>query len=373
MPDNNRVLHLVAADCEWEPALRIASLAAGLREYGLSSVVTAPEQSRLWEFAEAAGVEVLPLALESTLNPLRWLKLSQQLKQSEAGIVHVHGASAAALLSRSRLFAAGTPTITTRYNLRSAPSAAEYGSGVKAVVCPSQAVADAFAKQAEAATKLHVVYGGINIAPIDRSLEERDQLRQQFRDAYCPHKEKPLFIANIAPLEESSSQADLLEALAEIVATLPQTHLFVMGQGLQAEELHRQMRIMALEKDVTFLEPDKAFHRLLAAADLMVSAGRNDVSGLMVQAAMSAEKAVVAYNAGCYPELLENGKNGIITAANDSQALKSAVLELLENRTRREHLGRLAKARAAKEFDIAKLAGRMAEIYGESMGEQASG
>lgn len=367
MPDLTKVLHLVSADCEWEPAFRIAGLAAALREHGLHSAVTAPEHSRLWEFAEAAGVEIVPHAVENSANPLRWRELSKLIKEFEPGVVHVHDTEAARLLSRAGMFGSPAAVVTTRYDLRTQPVSAEYGKGVKAVICPSQALADVFVKSAGSGDAVKVVFDGVNLAAADRSLEERDELRIKYRDAYCPQKEKPLFLVNISPLEADSHHADVLEAFSEVVAALPQSHLFIMGEGGTREELERQIRIMALEKDVSILEPDKAFNRLLAVADLYVAASGNDVSGFMLQAAMASGRAAAVAKAGCYEELAENGKTGVFAAGSDAEALKNAMMELLQNRTRREHLGRMAKARAVKMFNIATQAGIIADIYRESV------
>lgn len=373
MPDPTRILHMVPTKCDWESAQRIASLAAALREHGLTTAVTAPDNSRLWEFAEASGVEVLGCSLENTLNPLRWLEVSRFIKQYDPGLIHIHSAEAARLLSRSRMFSSGIPCVTTRYDLRSQPTPAEFGPDIGAVICPSRAVADAFGAAKAADGKIHVIPDGIAMPMADRAVEERDRLRLHYRDAYCPDKEKPLFIVNIAPLEKESGQADILEAMSEIVAVLPQCHLFIMGEGPEMEELRRQIRITALEKDVDILEPDKAFFRLLAAADLAVSATRDDVSGLMIQAAMASGRATALWPAGCYDELVESGKDGLVATEASAQSLKTAMLDLLENRGRREQVGRLAHAKAAKTFDMTNLAGRITEIYGEVMAAHSAG
>ncbi|MCL2001342.1 MAG: glycosyltransferase family 4 protein, partial [Planctomycetes bacterium] len=333
-----------------------------LREHGFSSAVTTPGGSRLWEFAEAAGVEIAPFPLKNSLNPLRWRELVRLLDNQAPDLVHVHDPEAASLLSRAGLFGAQAAAAATRYDIRKPPISAEF-SGVGAVICPSRAVAGAFTAAKAEAGKVHIVHHGVNLAAADRALEDRDAFRARFRSAYCPAKEKPIFMVNIAPIENENGQAELLETLAESVSALPQTHLFIMGAGTLEEGLSRQIRIMALEKDVSILEPDRAYQQLLAAADLYVSASRNDVSGFMLQSAMAAGRAAALARAGCYPELSEDGINAALADPGEERSFKSAVLELLGNRNRREHLGRLARAAAVRMFDVSKQAGLAAEIY----------
>ncbi len=363
MTASRKVVHLVSVYCPWEAMLRTATLAAALRDKGWASAITAPEHSRLAEVAEAAGVEVIPYALAGSINPMSWLELSKQLKSVSADLVHTHDPEAAKQLNRSRWLSSVKGVVTSRYELDSSIQSAEYAGVVSAVVCPSEKVKQAFAGLSGAVEKLKVVLDGANMAVVKLAVEDRLESRRQYRDAYCIDKEKPLVLVNMAPLEASSHQSRILEVFNDAVAALPQCHLFIMGEGSLKDELERQIRIMALENHVTLLEPDKAYVRLIAAADLFVSASDNDVSGFMVQCAMAAGRAVAAVNAGCYSELVDDGKNGVLVDPGQEGALRDAVLELLENRTRREHLGRIAQSYAAKHFDILAKAQEVADIY----------
>lgn len=358
-----RVLHLVSAEGRWEPFTGIIALSAALRERGITSVVTAPEHSRLWELAEAYGVETVDYAVERSMNPFRWKDLGALVKRVGAGIVHAHDVDAATLLSRARLFGGGTKVVVSRHDLSAPLSGVEYGGGVDALVCPSEALARAYIENGAPAEKVHVVYNGVNLPAAERAIEDREAIRANFREAYCPGKEKPRFLVNIAPLDARGGQMGIIEALPDILAALPQAHLFLMGEGEDYEELERQVRLHAVVDEVSFLEPDKAFLRLLAASDLYVASGSDDVSGFMVQTAMVAGCAVAARDSGCYRELLDDGKCGVI-ADGGEDGFKEAVLGILKNRQRREQLARLGRARAVKEYGAAVQAGKVAEIYG---------
>ncbi|MCC8108268.1 MAG: glycosyltransferase family 4 protein [Planctomycetes bacterium] len=359
MDEPLRVLHLASHDGNWEPFSRIAGLAAALRAQGLTSIIATHDHSRLWEFAEAAGVDTAEYLVERSLNPLRWREFGNFVKAQGATVVHAHDAPSATLLARSRMFLPTIRVVTSRYDLDTPIEANEHAASVHAVVCPSEALAAKF-RERDGGDRVSVVYDGVNQPAADRAGEERDTIRASYRDSVCPDKEKPLFIVAISPLEANSGLDKLIEIMPDIMAVRPQTHFFIMGEGGMRPDLERQIRITALERDVTILEPDKAFIRLLAGADLFVSNEQNDVSGMMVQAAMASGRAVVLPAAGCYEELVEDDKTGVIV--RDAN-FKDAILDLLQNRTRREHLGRLAKARAHKLFNMETIAARMTAIY----------
>lgn len=362
MPPSRKVLHIVSANCEWEVAMRIVGLAAALREKGWPSVVTAPENARLAEYADAFGVEVAHYDLTGKFNPLQWTKLADAIKSLDIGVCHAHDPLAAAVLAKARWFAPVGGVATTRYILGK-PTAAECDGGVGAVICLSEISARDFEKYRGAREKTHVAPAGVALPAARRAEEERDAVRQKCRDDFCPAKEKPLFIVNMAPLEESSRQSDLLEGMPDIVSALPQTHLVIMGEGTLKAELERQIRVTALENDVSIIEPDKAFARFLAAADVVVSATRDDAAGIMVQTAMACGRAVVLSSSGCHGELAEHGKTGVLVEGTGPEPYIAAILDLLHNRTRRDHLGRMARALALKRFDMAELAERIADIY----------
>lgn len=364
MSDNNpRVLHLISAEGNWEPFNGIVALTAALREYGIISVIAAPDHSRLWEMAEAAGVETVDYTLERSINPFRWKELGALVQSVNVDLVHSHDADAAALLSRSRIFGGATKVVASRYDMRSRPESAELGGGVDAIISPSEVMAELYRNSGAPAEKIHVVYCGVNRDTIDRAAEERDSIRASMRETYCPTVEKPRFLASIAPFDKAGNQKLLIEAMPDVLAALPQAHLFLMGDGQDREELERVANLNAVTDAVTFFEPDKAFHRLLAATDLYLAPGVGDASGFMVEAAMTAGCCVLAIDSGCHRELLDNGSCGVLADEKGENNFKSNMLSILKNRSRRDQLGKLARARARKEFAAQDQAKKAADIY----------
>jgi glycosyltransferase involved in cell wall biosynthesis len=363
MADPKRIIHLISTSGNWEPFTRIVGLAAALREHGHSSVIAAPEHSRLREMAEGAGVEVLDYEPGRSINPLRWKELAAVVRKNDAGIVHAHDAGTASLVSRAGLFLDNPRIVVSRYDMEGGVSGTECGSKVDAVVCSSQKMADAYRAAGTAAEKIHVVFAGANLAIAERSEEGRADIRSFFREQYCPGNEKPLFIASIAPFDANGSQRELIEAMPEVLAALPQTHLFLMGEGADREELQRQIKLLAVSGEVTLLEPEKAYHRLLAAADLYVGWAKEDYAGIMVQTAMAAGRGTLLRDSGCSGELGEDGASAVFADGNSPDSLKNTLLAILGDRLRRERLGKQAKARAMQRFNARDCASALADIY----------
>lgn len=359
-----RILHLVSAESDWEPFSFIVTMAAALREHGVVSTVTAAEHSRLWEVAEGAGVDTIDHEFQTSLNPFRWKTLGNLVKKIGAGVVHAHDPDAAAALSRARLFTGGAGTAVSRYAMRGVPASSEYGGGVGAVICQTQAMAEVFRKRGAPAEKIHVVPMGVNIAAVDRAVEEREVIRGYIKGTYCPAKEKPRFIVSIAPMDGTGGQRGLIEAMPDLLAELPQAHLFLMGEGPEREELERLAKLNAVHHDISFLEPDRAFIRFLAGADLFVANADDDCACLMLAPAMAAGLAVLARDAGGNRELLDDGNCGYVFSADaDQTGFNDALIAMMKDRKGRERLGSLARTQALKTLSVREQAAKIAKIY----------
>jgi glycosyltransferase involved in cell wall biosynthesis/ubiquinone/menaquinone biosynthesis C-methylase UbiE len=77
--------------------------------------------------------------------------------------------------------------------------------------------------------------------------------------------------------------------------------------------------------------------------------------------AMSLGKAVVASDSGGFPEIIENGKEGILCAPGDADALERAILDCIES-SDIAALSRNAKIKAEK-YDTEKVAQEMLDFY----------
>jgi glycosyltransferase involved in cell wall biosynthesis len=102
-----------------------------------------------------------------------------------------------------------------------------------------------------------------------------------------------------------------------------------------------------------------------AAVCVMPSTWENFPYGLLE--AMSSGTPVVATRAGGLPELVEDGATGLLVEPGDSLGLAEALCELLENRDKREQLGRGARARVETCLSVEKVVPRMVDVYEAAM------
>ena len=78
---------------------------------------------------------------------------------------------------------------------------------------------------------------------------------------------------------------------------------------------------------------------------------------------MACERAVIATPAGGTKDIVEDGKNGMLVNVNDADALAEKILALLDDREKRESLGKSAREFVMNNFKPEKELKANLEVY----------
>lgn len=84
--------------------------------------------------------------------------------------------------------------------------------------------------------------------------------------------------------------------------------------------------------------------------------------------AMACGKAVLGYDTGWGPEVIEDGASGLLTPENDIELLASSMIRLLDDASLRARLGKGARQRVEQKFSLAGLAEASIAWYREITG-----
>jgi glycosyltransferase involved in cell wall biosynthesis len=149
-----------------------------------------------------------------------------------------------------------------------------------------------------------------------------------------------------------------VRALPDVVARHPGAQLVVLGEGPQRRELEELARTLDLPVQLPGRVPDVA--AWLRRADVLVHPVRWEGFGLALLEAMLASLPVVATNVSSIPEIVLDGETGLLVPPDDPAALADAVNRVLDDPG--DYGGR-GRARAAKEFSVARMADRTLAVY----------
>jgi glycosyltransferase involved in cell wall biosynthesis len=165
----------------------------------------------------------------------------------------------------------------------------------------------------------------------------------------------------------------LLEALALLKDRRDGFHLTVVDRPT-AWLVPTLARELGIEDRVTLtgrLERDELVRRY-NAAEVFVSPSLYEGFGLPAAEAMACGAAVVATTAGAFPEVIEDGKSGLLVPPRDAEALAGAIDRLLSEWVLRRRLGREARQRIADHFSWRETALRTQALYEEVIAKRTA-
>jgi glycosyltransferase involved in cell wall biosynthesis len=278
-------------------------------------------------------------------------RLCSLLRGLGIDIVHTHTISAqvyalaARRLIRRTLVVAHQHRLPTRLQLRIRPLVPLIGHP-DVTIAVSQTTRQAVLSQLHVpADAVSLVYNGITRVEAP-AVAASDGLR----------------LFTVARLSPEKGIAFLVDAMRIIHDVVPRATLAIIGDGVARERLERQVRGNSLEHIVSFLGLHQWPAELVRQFDVFVLPSLEEGLPLSLLEAMAHGKPVVATAVGGVPEVVANGRNGLIVPPADPPALAAAIVRVLTDRALRARL--IAGAIDTSEtFDVRRTATEIEAIY----------
>ncbi len=194
------------------------------------------------------------------------------------------------------------------------------------VVANSNAVKeDTVRREGGAPGKIRVIYNGIDLSAFRVSATARGQVRSEL--GLSEAAPVLITVANLIPYKGHS---ELLRALALVRKEYPEVRLLVVGEdrGI-GSALKAEAARLGIERQVSWLGSRSDVPKLLAAADLYVSASHEEGFSNSLLEALAAGKMVVATRVGGNTEMLEGGVLGYLVEPGNPSSLADAVRRAL--------------------------------------------
>jgi glycosyltransferase involved in cell wall biosynthesis len=155
----------------------------------------------------------------------------------------------------------------------------------------------------------------------------------------------------------------VVEAAPEIVAKVPQVRFVFVGDGEQRIVLEAKVRDKGLEENFLFMGKRKDIPELLACADIALLASLMEGLPNVVLEYMSAGLPVVSTRAGGAGEIIEDNVSGLLVPTDDSKAIATALLRLLQDEETAKRMGVAARERVMTHFSFDRLLRELHEMY----------
>jgi glycosyltransferase involved in cell wall biosynthesis len=207
--------------------------------------------------------------------------------------------------------------------------------------------------------KLRVVPYGADLSAVDRvTLEEAASLRRTIGFAL-----DDVVVGSVGRLVEQKDYPTQLKAFAMAAGRVPLLRMVLAGDGPLEQSLRQMVRDLGLEDRVRFLGHWPNVPTLLRSLDIFVLASKFEPFGVAILEAKAAGVAIVATRVNEIPEILSDGESGLLSPAEDPDALAHALIRLATDPALRARLGRRARLEAEQRHSLDAVVDAYQQLY----------
>jgi glycosyltransferase involved in cell wall biosynthesis len=175
-----------------------------------------------------------------------------------------------------------------------------------------------------------------------------------------------LVVGTVGNLTRKKDHRTLLEATARAASHHPEIQLVLVGSGPLERTVRDDSRSLGLIDRVVFAGSRDDVADLLPAFDVFALSSRNEGLPISLLEAMAAGVPCAATSVGGVPEVIDDGNEGLLVPAGDSDALADALSTLLGAPDLRRAIGARG-AQTARRFDITEAARRTEAVYRDAL------
>ncbi|MFH1125908.1 MAG: glycosyltransferase, partial [Candidatus Altiarchaeota archaeon] len=168
-------------------------------------------------------------------------------------------------------------------------------------------------------------------------------------------------------IREYKGLDDLIRAFGRVKENIGDVKLCIVGKPLidfkPYEELIKDNNLTDIVITRLDYVPNSELGDYLSTADVVVLPYRRISQTGVVQPAYAFGKPVVVTNVGGLPEIVEDGKSGLIVKPNSPEELAEALIKILKEDKMREKMGEYARELAETKYSWGKIAGDVMQVY----------
>lgn len=190
------------------------------------------------------------------------------------------------------------------------------------IIAPSKAFLDQFLKEfPKLKSKATFVHNCVDLSELKYPITKQN------------NSSEVKYILCIAAHNEKKGLDVLLHAYSLLKDTNPLLNLVFVGDGPLRDQLEKLAAVLKVHERTKFLgqKGRDGVVRLLHDCEIFVLPSKSEPFGIVVIEALACKKPVVASAVGGIPEIIENGKNGLLVSPGDPIALANAIKTVIED------------------------------------------
>jgi glycosyltransferase involved in cell wall biosynthesis len=312
----------------------------------------------------------VPLDLQRVVaaraDSMALLELRRIVRDTRPDIIHAHSSKAGAISRVGRVMSPRIPVIYTPHGYA---FAGYFSSELKRrvyrgiertlaplanrVICVCEAEGQ-LARTIGPAKRVRVIHNGIATVGEDELDPVMEELRQR----------GPVICA-LTLLRPGKGLETLIDGVPRVLARHPQAQVAIVGEGPDLDALQARASARGVSQAIHFLGQSANALSVLRGADIFVHPSWAESFPYVILEAMSIGVAIVASDVGGIAEAIVDNESGLLVPSGDDHILANALIDLLDNASRRERLGDTAQRRVIERFGQTAMIDRLADVYSE--------
>jgi len=310
-----------------------------------------------WEFAEALrskGVPVDDVRLRADVDPIALGEVLAYLARARPRILHTHLVHADVYGQLAGAAARVPLRLSTKHGFNEFREGRWFGFADRSVgslahvhIAISQGLANYLAEtEGFEVEDFRIVHYGIASGGDAAS--------------YSGSEPRLVCVGRLIPIK---GHLVLLRALAQARARVPEISLDVAGRGPLAPALQAYARELGVEDAVRFLGFVSPVAGAFEDVAIAVVPSLGEGFGMVALEAMERARPVIASAVGGLPEIIDDGRTGLVVPSADAETLADAIVELASDLGRARAMGAAGRERALAEFTPDRCVERTEELY----------
>jgi glycosyltransferase involved in cell wall biosynthesis len=346
---------------------RILLEAGVLRARGHRLLLAADPRGELFRRGRDRGFQVVPLPFRQKIKA--GLALRRLLRDAQVDMLNTHSSldswvatlawaslrSRPVLVRTRHLSTPVSPNPFTRW-LYHAPAA---------VITTSREIADLLHRRLGVPReRLHAIPTGVSLtdfAPRPPRLELREELNLPA---------EACVLGTVSVLRSWKGHLYVLDAVKTLISQGLNVYLLIVGEGPFRPRIEEKIAHLHLQSRVRLVGHQERVADWLALMDVFVMASyANEGVPQSLLQALAMARAVAATRVGGIPEVITDGRSGLLVPPRDAGALAGALMRLCRDALLRQELGRRGREVAAAGHSLEGMADRVEEVYAEILAE----
>ena len=228
------------------------------------------------------------------------------------------------------------------------------------MIAISEFVASTLTEISRDPSNVHVVLNAIDISNWVPG-RGRDERRAEF--GFAP---TDTVITTVCRLFPGKGLTELVRSFARVHAEQPDTRLLVVGGEMvhgYLGELQTLASELGVADRIVFAGRRDDVPALMAASDIYAMPSMFEPFGLVYLEAMAMQLPVVALNNGGTPEVVDDGRAGLLSEPGDVGQLADNLMALVVDPARRARFGRYGREQVESRFTLDRMARDTAAVY----------